>query len=151
MKDRDKSLLEIKDRQEILIEKLKYEVLNMTKFREKSSYWIEYKIRRLEDNKMFYLNVELSSKAILYEIIENTIIELKMNISFQGDEYELYEKGTGKVETYYGMTDVGLNEEVSYYEYQKKRDGKNFLSIEKWKDETEVSLGRLISLSDIRY
>lgn len=151
MKDRDKSLLEIKDRQEILIEKVKYEVLNMTKFREKSSYWIEYKIRRLEDNKMFYLNVELSSKAILYEIIENTIIELKMNISFQGDEYELYEKGTGKVETYYGMTDVGLNEEVSYYEYQKKRDGKNFLSIEKWKDETEVSLGRLISLSDIRY
>lgn len=151
MKDRDKSLLEIKDRQEILIEKVKYEVLNMTKFREKSSYWIEYKIRRLEDNKMFYLNVELSSKAILYEIIENTIIELKMNISFQGDEYELYEKGTGKVETYYGMTDVGLNEEVSYYEYQKKRDGKKFLSIEKWKDETEVSLGRLISLSDIRY
>ena len=145
------SLLELNDRQEILIEKVKYEILNMTKFREKSSYWVEYKIRRLEDNKMFYLNVELCSKAILYEILENTIIELKMHISFQGDEYELYEKGTGKVETYYGMTDVGLNEEVSYYEYQNKRDGNIFISIEKWKDETEVSLGRQLSLSDIKY
>ena len=145
------SLLELKDRQEILIEKAKYEVLNMTKFREKSSYWIEYKIRRLEDNKMFYLNIEVSSKAILYEILPNTVIELKMNIRFREDEYEIYEKGTGKVETYYGMTDVGLNEEVIYYEYINKRDEKIFLSIEKWKDETEVSLGKQISLSDIRY
>ncbi len=145
------SLLELKDRQEILIEKAKYEVLNMTKFREKSSYWIEYKIRRLEDNKMFYLNIEVSSKAILYEILPNTVIELKMNIRFREDEYEIYEKGTGKVETYYGMTDVGLNEEVIYYEYINKSDEKIFLSIEKWKDETEVSLGKQISLSDIRY
>jgi len=145
------SLLDLKEGQEISIEKVKYEVLNMTKFREKSSYWIEYKIRRLEDNKKFYLNVELSSKAILYEILENTIIELKMNITFQGDEYELYEKGTGKVETYFGLTDVALNEAVSYYEYQNKRDEKIFLSIEKWKDETEVSLGRCLILSNIIY
>lgn len=145
------SLLELKEGQELLIEKVKYEVLNMTKFREKSSYWIEYKLRQLENNKMFYLNIEVSSKAILYEILPNTAIELKMNISFRGDEYELYEKGTGKVETYYGMTDVGLNEEVSYYEYINKRDKKIFLSVEKWKDETEVSLGNQISLCDIRY
>lgn len=145
------NLLELEDRQEILIEKVKYEVLNMTKFREKSSYWIEYQLRRLEDNKMFYLNVEVSSKAILYEILPNTVVELQMNIIFRGDEYELYEKGTGKVETYYGMTDVGLNEEVSYYEYINKRNRKIFLSVEKWKDETEVSLGKQISLSDIRY
>ena len=145
------SLLELKEGQEILIKKVKYEVLNMTKFREKSSYWIEYKLRQLENNKMFYLNIEVSSKAVLYEILPNTAIELKMNISFRGDEYELDEKGTGKVETYYGMTDVGLKEEVSYYEYINKRDKKIILSVEKWKDEIEVSLGNQISLCDIRY
>lgn len=145
------SLLELKERQEIVIEKKKYEVLNMTKFREKSSYWIEYKLRNLENGKMYYLNVELSSKAILYEILENEVIDLKMTINFQGDEYELYEKGTEKVETYYGMTDVGLNEEASYYEYVNKNNEKLFLSIEKWKDETEVSFGKKISLSDIKY
>ena len=145
------NLSEIRYGQEILIEKVKYEVLNMTKFKEKSSYWLEYKLRRLEDNKIFYLNVELSSKAILYEILENTIIDLKMNIRFQGDEFELYEKGIGKVDTYYGMADVRINEEVSYYEYQNKRDRNIILSIEKWKYETEVSLGRLLKQSDIKY
>ena len=49
------NLSEIRYGQEILIEKVKYEVLNMTKFKEKSSYWLEYKLRRLEDNKIFYL------------------------------------------------------------------------------------------------
>ncbi len=145
------SLLELKERQEILIENKKYEVLNMTKFREKSSYWLEYKLRNLEDGKMYYLNVELSSKAILYEILKDTVIDLKMTINFNGNEYELYEKGTEKVETYYGMTDIALNEEASYYEYINKSNEKLFLSVEKWKDETEVSFGKRISLSDIKY
>lgn len=145
------SLLELKERQEIIIEKIKYEVLNMTKFREKSSYWIEYKIRRIEDNKIYYLNVELSSKAILYEILKDVTIELKVTINFQGEEYELYEKGIEKVETYYGMTDVGLNEEASYYEYINKSNKKLFISIEKWRDETEISFGRKIDLLNIKY
>ncbi len=145
------SLLELKERQEILIEKKKYEVLNMTKFREKSSYWIEYKLRNFENGKMYYLNVELSSKAILYEILKDTVIDLKMTISFQGEEYVLYEKGTGKVETYYGLTDIALNDEVNYYEYINKSNENLFLSIEKWKHETEVSFGKKISLSSIKY
>ncbi|MEE0266017.1 MAG: DUF4178 domain-containing protein [Acutalibacteraceae bacterium] len=145
------SLLELKYKQEILIEKVKYEVLSITRFREKSSYWIEYSLRRLDDYKIFYLNVELSSKAILYEILENTRIDLNMNISFQGNSYELYEKGTGVAEFCYGMTDIRLYEEVSYYEYQSRRDKKIFLSVEKWYDETEVSLGRLLKPSAIRY
>lgn len=145
------SLLELQERQVITIEKQKYEILNMTKFREKSSYWVEYKLRSLDNGKMFYLNVEVRSKAILYQILENIIIDLKMTINFQGEDYELYEKGTEKVETYYGMTDIGLNEEAQYYEYVNKNNNKIFLSIEKWKDETEVSLGKEIKLTDIRY
>lgn len=144
------NLLELEYRQELSIEKKKYEVLNMTKFKEKSSYWVEYKLRRLEDNKIYYLNVELSLKTILYEIMENTSIEPKMTINFQEQEYELYEKGTEKVETYYGMTDIGLNEEASYYEYINKNDENLFISIEKWKDELEVSKGRRIKIKDIK-
>ncbi len=145
------SLLELKYKQEILIEKVKYEVLNMTKFREKSSYWIEYQLRRLDDFKIFYLNVELTSEAILYEILRGTAVDLQMNIFFQGDNYELFEKGNGKVESFYGMVDVRLNDEVSYYEYQNLRDKNMILSIEKWGYETEVSLGRKLKLSAIRY
>lgn len=144
------NLLELEYRQELSIEKNKYEVLNMTKFKEKSSYWVEYKLRRLEDNKIYYLNVELSLKTILYEIVEDASIEPKMTINFQEQEYELYEKGTEKVETYYGMTDIGLNEEASYYEYINKNDENLFISIEKWKDELEVSKGRRIKIKDIK-
>ena len=54
-----------------------------------------------------------------------------MTINFQGQEYELYEKGKEKVETYYEMTDVGLNEKASYYEYINNEN--LFISIEKWK------------------
>lgn len=144
------NLLELQYNQEISIKREKYQVLNMTKFREKSSYWIEYQIRRVEDYKIFYLSVELSSKVILYEILENATVDLKMNIWFQGDEYELFESGTEKVESFYGITDVRMNDEASYYEYQNKRDKKIVLSVEKWYDGTEVSLGRLLKPSEIR-
>ncbi len=43
------------------------------------------------------------------------------------------------------MTDVGLKEEVSYYEYTNKSDKEKVLSIEKWKDEIEVSRGKINS------
>ena len=48
------------------------------------------------------------------------------------------------------MTDIGLNEEVSYYEYTNKKDKSEILSIEKWKDEAEISIGRIISLAKIK-
>ena len=143
-------LLDLKENQYIIIEKVKYYVLNKVKFTEKSSYWYEYKIRNTKNNKLYYLNVEPSSKAILYEILKEKNIELKLNINFHGEDYELLEKGIGKVDTYYGMTDVGLKEEVNYYEYKNKKDNQKILSIEKWKDETEISIGQMISLSSIK-
>ncbi|MEE0060260.1 MAG: DUF4178 domain-containing protein [Acutalibacteraceae bacterium] len=145
------SLLELKYQQEISIKRVKYEVLSVTRFREKSSYWVEYALRRLRDRKIFYMSVEPDSKIILYEMLENTMIDLEMNIRFKGHTYELLEMGKAKVETYYGMIDVRLNEEVGYYEYQSLRDKKLFLSVEKWEYETEVSLGKLLSPSAIRY
>lgn len=145
------NLLELKENQEIIINKVNYEVLNMIKFIEKSSYWIEYKLKNTEDGNYYYLEISLDSKAVLYEMIKNEKINLKMIVNFQGEEYELYEKGTEKVETYYGMTDVHLKEEANYYEYINKKDEKIFLSVEKWKNVTEISKGRKINLSDIKY
>lgn len=71
-----------------------------------------------------------------------------MTINFQGQEYELYEKGTEKVETYYGMTDVGLNEKASYYEYINNEN--LFISIEKWKNQLKVSIGKGLKIKDIK-
>ena len=143
-------LINLKESQYILIDKIKYKILNGVKYKEKSSYWMEYKLQNTESSKIYYLNVELSNKAILYEILKDTKLQIKMNIIYNNTEYELYEKGDAKVETYFGMTDIGLNEEVSYYEYTNKEDKMEILSIEKWRDEVEISIGKIISLSSIK-
>lgn len=144
------NLLELAINQHIKIEDEEYKILNKVKFVEKASYWIEYKLQNIQNSQMYYLNVEISSKTILYKILENKHIQLKMNINFENEEYELFEKGKGKVQTYSGLTDVALNDEADYYEYNCKNDKQKILSIEKWKDETEISIGRIISLSKIK-
>lgn len=89
-------------------------------------------------------------KAIFYKMLANKNVDLKISIIFEGEEFELFEKGIGKIETYSGMTDVGLNEEVSYYEYISKADSKKILSVEKWKNEIEVSIGRIIDSKKVK-
>lgn len=142
-------ILELKERQIIEINGVKYRVANMTKFVEKSSYWIEYKLHNLDDYKWYYLNVELTQKAILYEVQNKKEIELKMDMVFNNEEFSLFEKGQGIVETYYGMTDVAVGDIDEYYEYESKTTN-HILSIERWRNKTEVSLGKLIKKADIK-
>lgn len=144
------NLLELAINQHVKIENVEYKIINKVKFNEKASYWIEYKLQNIQNSQMYYLNVEISSKAILYKILNTREIQLKMNMIFENEEYELFEKGKGRIETYSGMTDVALNDEVDYYEYNCKIDKQKILSIEKWKDETEISIGKIISLSKIK-
>ena len=144
------NLLELAINQHIKIENVEYKIINKVKFNEKASYWIEYKLQNIQNSQMYYLNVEISSKAILYKILNTREIQLKMNMIFENEEYELFEKGKGRIETYSGLTDVALNDEVDYYEYNCKNDKQKILSIEKWKDETEISIGKIISLSKIK-
>ncbi len=144
------NLLELAINQHVKIENVEYKIINKVKFNEKASYWIEYKLQNIQNSQMYYLNVEISSKAILYKILNTREIQLKMNMIFENEEYELFEKGKGRIETYSGMTDVALNDEVDYYEYNCKNDKQKILSIEKWKDETEISIGKIISLSKIK-
>lgn len=144
-------LLNLKENQLILIEDKKYEVINKIKYKEKSSYWIEYKIKSIENGKYYYLNVELSFRIILFEVLENENINLELDINFRKEQYELYESGTGKVETYFGMTDMALNEEVKYYEYVNKRDENLVLSVEKHGNKTDISIGKIIDLCNINY
>lgn len=143
-------IMNLKENQVIIINNEKYRVLNMTKFVEKSSYWIEYKLQNIIKNKFYYLNIETSQKAILYEILNINNIELKININFQGEEFSLFEKGQGKVETYYGLTDVAIGDISEYYEYVSNSNSERILSIEKWKHNTEVSIGEFINKSNIR-
>ena len=59
----------------------------------------------------------------------------------------MFQKGNAKIETYYGYTDVGLKENVEYFEYRHKD---KLLTIEKWQDMTEVSCGKYVDKSKIK-
>ena len=142
-------LLNLKENQIITIEKEKYKVLNKVKFIEKGGYWVEYKIKN-EYGKIFYLNVETNLKCSLYEVLDIHSFELKMNVIFNNNQYELFEKGNGKVETYYGTTDIALKEAVEYYEYLNTQNSNEILSVEKWKNELEVSLGHVVNKKYIK-
>ena len=144
------NLLELEINQHIKIENIEYKIINKVKFNEKASYWIEYKLQNIQDSQMYYLNVEISSKSILYKILDTREIQLKMNMIFENEEYELFEKGKGRIETYSGFTDVALNDEVDYYKYNCKNDKQKIKKKKKWKDETEISIGKIISLSKIK-
>jgi len=139
----------MKERQIVVINGERYKVANMTKFVEKSSYWIEYKLQNLVNQKWYYLNVELTQKATLYEILNEREIDLKFDIVFQGEEFSLYEKGQGIVETYYGMTGVAVGDTDEYYEYESKTTD-HILSIEKWNSRTEISIGNLVKRANIK-
>ena len=143
------NILELKERQIIEIKGEQYRVANMTKFVEKSSYWIEYKLQSISSGEWYYLNVELTEKAVLYEILPDKTFELGFNVFFQGEEFSLIEKGQGIVDTYFGMTDVAVGDVDEYFEYESKTSNK-ILSIEKWNNQTEISIGVPIKKSEIK-
>lgn len=142
-------LLELKENDVIWICSSRYEVLNRIRYTEKGGYWVEYKLKD-EQGKAFYLNVEEELKILLYEVLEIRSIELEMKIVYNNCEYELFEKGNGTVDTYSGITDVALGDKVEYYEYTNVKDKKEVLSIEKWKHETEISLGHVVESKYIK-
>lgn len=138
-------LLNMELEQQIKIEEDAYTIIGMIKFVEDSSYWKEY-ILRNDNNEIFYLDVEPIGKYALHKII-NVDIKPNFDIIYEGNVYNLFQKGNAKVQTYYGYANVALNDIVEYYEYI---NGNKLLTIEKWKNETEVSIGKYIKSNSIK-
>lgn len=147
-----KEILEYKDGEKITIEKEEFVIINRVKYRETSSYWYEFAITRISDSKLFYLEIDLDKSAYLYEIVENkknTEIDLKSNIVYNNENYSIFESGKEEVEDYIGTTEVCIGDIGKYYEYVNNDETK-LLSIEKWKNYTEISIGKKIKYSNIK-
>ena len=141
-----KDLLNLEYNQEIIIEKNIYIVKAMLKFIEGSSYWLEYILQDKKSSETFYFDAEPIGKYALHRMT-NLVIYPQMEVSFEGEKYELFQKGNAKIETYFGYTDVGLKDSVEYFEYRCKD---KLLTIEKWLDMTEVSCGKYVDKSKIK-
>jgi len=141
-----KELLNLEYNQKIIIEKQKYTVIAMLKFIEGSSYWLEYILKNDESSENFFLDVEPVGKIALHKMV-NREIKPELVIIYEDEVYNLFQKGNAKIQTYYGYSDVGLKDEVEYYEYI--HDNKLF-TIEKWKNVTEVSSGKYVDKRNIK-
>jgi hypothetical protein len=143
------NILDLKQYQEIKIRGRIYLVLNKIKYVEKSSYWFEYRLENKDNKEICHLNVELSKKAILYFKVKENIEADSTNITFNGKPFSLFETGTGKAEICYGICDIGMHEEIKYYEYICDNNRREIISIERWRAHQEISIGQTLELSDI--
>lgn len=141
-----KDLLNLEYNQEIIIENDTFIVKSMMKFIEGSSYWLEYILQNKENSETAYLDVEPIGKYALHKMI-NLVIYPEIEVLYENNVYELFQKGNAKIETYFGYTDVGLKETVEYFEYKYKD---KLLTIEKWKDCIEVSCGKYVDRKNIK-
>jgi len=139
-------LLNLEYNQQIKIDKSTYTVIAMLKFTEGSSYWLEYILKDNDTQEQYFLDVEPSGKCAIHKML-NINMELDLHILYENELYELFQKGNAKIQTYFGYTDVGLKEEVEYYEYKNKE---KLFTIEKWKDITEISSGQYIDKNKIK-
>lgn len=145
--------MKLKKGQILNIEAKKYIVINMIEYKEDTWIWQEYEIKEKDSYRRRWLSVEKDeNNKEQYYLYDNYVGYVNINeIEFQNGNktYELYEKGIKIVNNYFGDTDVDKHEKCEYFDYQSK-DGKSIISIEKWEDETEKSIGVLVDETNIQ-
>lgn len=138
--------------QTIYIKNQKYIVSNMIEFKEDTWVWQEYEIVSDTYLSKWLIVEENENKQLEYSLYETYKGEVDTNeIEFVvGDKsYELYEKGRATVKNYFGNADVDKYETCEYYDYISKNKI-DIISVEKWKDETEKSIGYYIKNEEIQ-
>lgn len=143
------NLLELEQDDYIKYDKKMFKIISRLKFVEGPSYWFEYILIEEETNKKYYLDVEPIGKCAIHEMIDERI-EIDIEVNYRNEKYILKQKGHAIVDTYYGYTDVYLKEPVDYYEYISEKDKDKILTIEKWKKDIEISIGKNIYKNSIK-
>ncbi len=136
--------MKLKKGQILYIDNQKYTVINMIEFQQDKWKWQEYEIVDSYHTHK-WLSVE--------ENEETKQLEYYLYKTYQGKEnnenYKLYEQGIATVVDYFGNTDVDKYETCEYCDYATK-DEESIISIEKWEDETEKTIGHYIENTRIK-
>ena len=122
--------MKLKKAQVLYIDNQKYTVINMIEFKQDSWRWQEYEI--VSDNNIHkWLSVE-ENEYYIYEIYNGS--------DEKNEDFNVYEQGIATVIDYFGNADVDKYETCEYCDYATK-DEETIISIEKWEDETEKTIG----------
>lgn len=110
---------------------------------EDSGYeWISYQLRG--DNQNLWLSYEVDDEIEIgiYETTKMKLEEpLKQKITVDGFDYELDEKGQSHIRAKEGQAGAAVGQQVHYWSYESEEADYEYLSIEKWGGDLEVSKG----------
>lgn len=143
--------MKLKKGQILNIKTEKYTVINMIEYKEDTWVWQEYEIKGINSYKWLLVEKDENNK-IQYYLYDKYVGNVDINeIEFQNKNqtYELYEKGIQIVNNFLGNVDVDKYEQCEYFDY-KSKDGKSIISVEKWEDEIEKSIGVPVDESNIQ-
>lgn len=143
--------MKLKKGQVVYIQTEKYTVINMIEYKEDTWIWQEYEIKGTNSYKWLSIEKDENNK-IQYYLYDRYLGNIDINeIEFQNGNktYELYEKGIQTVNNFFGNVDVDKYEQCEYFDYQTK-DEKSIISVEKWEDEIEKSIGIPIDETNIQ-
>ena len=143
--------MKLKKGQIVYIQTEKYTVINMIEYKEDTWIWQEYEMKGTNSYKWLSIEEDENNK-IQYYLYDRYLGNIDINeIEFQNGNktYELYEKGIQTVNNFFGNVDVDKYEQCEYFDYQTK-DEKSIISVEKWEDEIEKSIGIPIDETNIQ-
>jgi hypothetical protein len=137
--------------QELRIKGESFYISGLVKHRQTGFYWTEYRL--FGGKKEHWLSVEKADKEVKIGLSHNipfrkiSFFDDNKYAEYQGKRFNHVETGNAKVVRSEGDVDFDNNEPFTFIEYESS-DGQQ-LSIEKWTDETEASLGEELREADI--
>ena len=141
----------IKRGQVIKVRNVEYVVTGMIEFSEDTWKWKEYKLTA-SGGKIIWLCIEKDENGKNIYSIYNENYSIKnyneIKITYNNEEFELYEQGKSRVDNYFGKVDVDRYETCSYREFITKNK-KKIISIEDWDGEIEKSCGEVLQDNEI--
>lgn len=137
--------------QVVFVDDMEYVVRGMIAFREDSWEWEEYKL--VADNGWCqWLSVEMEDGRPVYSFYRDRFDVPQnpgMQVSVDGETYEMEERGKATVTDYFGQVDVDKWESFTYTEYANAEKNR-FVSYENWDGEIEKSTGVLLTEEQVR-
>lgn len=138
---KDRTLMNMKIGDMVSYNLADYEIVGKLVYNDHGYQWFEYQLESME--KTIWLNVEMDDEleCSVYEKTTEKIKEpVPKTVELGGISYTLEENGTANVRGEGRSSNVN-GMQVQYYDYSDKAE-ENYLSVEYWGTDVEVSVGQ---------
>jgi hypothetical protein len=126
-----------------------YMVVGKIEYNDSGYKWIAYNLKG--DSRYIWLSAEMDDELELgiYEKIQTTISsKVPEELEIEGIVYYLEEQGTAQISEVLGQAGAVQGQRVNYWDFES--DNEQYLSVEKWGGDLEVSKGYPISEKEIK-